>query len=103
MQDGLSWLKRDEEGAYVMAHRIATDCDPSWGEQKVRRCPIADANRLAPLAQTYQAHRAGLGSLWDFYKSPSCAVVEYWTELHHQTELMRARVRERAAEEARHG
>jgi len=83
-----------------MAYRIAPDSDPSWGDQRVRRCPIADMNRLSPMVSSYRAHCAGLGSLRDFYREPSCAVIDLWTELHTQTELMKARARQRAHEEA---
>ncbi len=86
-----------------MAYRIAPDSDASWGDTRVRRCPVADVNRLAPIIEGYHQHRAGLLSLREGYPAPSCAVVDLWTVLHQQTELMLSRSRERAAEETRHG
>ena len=93
-------MRSDEQGRYLMAYRIAPDCDGGWGEQKVRSCPVADANRLAPLLQAYQRQQAGLCSLSDLFEAPTCAVLDLFAELSAQNMLAQARMRKRAAEEA---
>jgi hypothetical protein len=100
--EGLAWSRFDDQGRYVMGYRVAPDCG-DWGEQKIRSCPVAGANRLAPLLVAYQRQRAGVCSLSDLFNAPTCAVIDLFAELHTQTELSHARMRERAAEEARHG
>ena len=93
-------MRSDEQGRYLMAYRIAPDCDGGWGEQKVRSCPVANANRLAPLLQAYQRQQAGLCSLSDLFEAPTCAVLDLFAELSAQNMLAQARMRKRAAEEA---
>ena len=66
-------------------------------EAEVRSCPVADANRLAPL-RNYQ-RRAGLCSLSDLFEAPA-AVLDLFSELSAQNQLAQARMRQRAIEEA---
>ena len=57
-------------------YRIAPDSGESFSELKVRSCPVALANRVAPIVQAYRRHRAGLFDLCRAYPQPSCAIVE---------------------------
>ena len=97
---GLPLAQRDEAGLYVPGYRVAPNCGSDFSELKVRSCPIADANRLAPLISVYHRHRQGLGSIATSYPRPTCAIIEALDVLHASTEEMIARQREQSLQES---
>lgn len=101
--NGLPQAQSDEAGLFVPGYRIAPDSGESFSEVKVRSCPVALANRAAPIVQAYRRHRAGLFDLSQTYPQPSCAIVEAIDILHSSTEEAEHRLRERTMREASHG
>lgn len=82
---------------------MAPDSGESFSELKVRSCPVALANRAAPIVQAYRRHRAGLFDLSRAYPQPSCAILEAIDILHSSTEEAEHRLRERTMKEASYG
>lgn len=84
-------------------YRLAPNCGSDFADAKIRRCPIADANRLASIITVYHRHRQGLGKIETSYPRPTCAIIEALDVLHSATEEMIARQREQALQEAQNG
>ena len=95
---GLPMAQRDDEGLFMPAYRVAPNCGEAFSDQKIRRCPIADANRLASVITAYHRHRQGLGSVESVFPRPTCAIVEALDVLHSNTEQMIARHQEQMME-----
>ena len=95
--------QRDERGLFVPGYRVAPDCGEDFSDLEIRSCPVAGANKMAPIINAYNRHRAGLFNLSLSYPSPSCAVVEAFDILHYNRESAQYRAQERALKEAQHG
>ena len=95
--------QRDEFGLFVPGYRVAPNSGATFSDLEVRRCPIADANRLASVISAYYRQRQGLGSIDAVFPNPSCAIVEALDVLHSNTEDMLARKQEQMMQEARNG
>lgn len=96
-------LQEDEEGFFVPGYRVAPDCGEDYSELKIRSCPVASANRLSSIIQTYHRHRAGLIQINNVYPNPTCATLEAMDVLHSHTEESVYRSQERAMKEAKNG
>ena len=92
--------QRDERGLFVPGYRVAPDCGEDFSDLEIRSCPVAGANRMAPIINAYNRHRAGLFNLSLSYPSPSCAVVEAMDVLHNNRESANYRAQLRAMKEA---
>jgi hypothetical protein len=74
--------QRDERGLFVPGYRVAPDCGEDFSDLEIRSCPVAGANRMAPIINAYNRHRSGLFNLSLSYPSPSCAVHHVqWSKL----------------------
>ena len=80
---GLPYLDEDEHGYFVPAYRVAPNCSGEYADLKIRSCPVASANKVAPITQAYFRHINGLFDLKNVYPMPSCAIVEAIDILHH--------------------
>ena len=89
-------MQIDDDGPFVPGYRIAPDSGESFADLKIRACPVAAANTVAPIVQAYRRHRAGLFDLSRTYPTPSCAIVEGVDILHNSTEEAEHREREKA-------
>ena len=95
--------QRDEHGLFMPGYRVAPDCGEEFSDLEIRSCPVAGANRMAPIINAYNRHRSGLFSLSLSYPKPSCAVVEAMDILHNNRESAHYRAQERALKESQHG
>ncbi len=93
----------DDIGRWVPGYRVAPDCGDDFSDLKVRSCPVASSNKLAPLIMAYRRHRAGLYNISEVYPKPTCAVIEALDTLHYNHEAAQIRATERANQEAQHG
>ena len=82
---------------------MAPDSGEGFSDLKIRACPVAGSNQLAPLISSYNRHRSGLFPISQSYPRPTCAVVEAMDILHYNTEDAQRRATERAMREASHG
>lgn len=94
--------QRDERGLFIPGYRVAPDCGEDFSDLEIRSCPVAGANRMAPIINAYNRHRAGLFNLSLSYPFPSCAVVEAMDVLHNNRESANYRAQLRAMKEAHH-
>ena len=85
-----------------MGYRIAPDTG-EWGDQRVRSCPVAEANSAAPLIESYQQIKSGLLTVDQIYPSPSIAVIEALSLIDITERAVINRARERAIEGVNHG
>ena len=97
--DGLPLSDTDERGRFIPGYRVAPNCGEFFSDLKVRSCPIADMNRLAPIITAYHRHRKGLLTLTQSFQSPSCAIVEAYDILENNTEEMIRRSQEQQMKE----
>ena len=95
--------QRDERGLFVPGYRVAPDCGEEFSDLEIRSCPVAGANKLAPIINAYNRHRSGLFNLSLSYPKPSCAVVEAMDILHNNRESAHYRAQERALKESSNG
>ena len=95
--------QRDERGLFVAGYRVAPDCGEEFSDLEIRSCPVAGANRMAPIINAYNRHRSGLFNLSLSYPKPSCAVVEAMDILHNNRESAHYRAQERALKESSNG
>lgn len=95
--------QRDERGLFVPGYRVAPDCGEEFSDLEIRSCPVAGANRMAPIINAYNRHRSGLFNLSLSYPKPSCAVVEAMDILHNNRESAHYRAQERALKESGNG
>ena len=95
--------QRDERGLFVPGYRVAPDCGEEFSDLKIRSCPVAGANKMAPIINAYNRHRSGLFNLNLSYPKPSCAVVEAMDILHNNRESAHYRAQERALKESSNG
>lgn len=95
--------QRDERGLFVPGYRVAPDCGEEFSDLEIRSCPVAGANRMAPIINAYNRHRSGLFNLSLSYPKPSCAVVEAMDILHNNRESAHYRAQERALKESSNG
>lgn len=79
-----------------MGYRVAPDSGANFSELKIRSCPVADVNRLAPIIQIYNRLKSGLIRLVDLYPRPSCALIETIDIIHSSVEEAQQRAAERA-------
>jgi len=93
----------DNLGLWVPGYRVAPDCGEDFSDSKIRSCPVAGANKMAPIIRAYQRHRAGLYKIKDQYPKPSCALLEAVDVLHSTTEEAQIRAHERMLEKVKHG
>ena len=102
-KQGLPLSDIDDQGRFIPGYRIA----PNWGEffsdLKVRSCPVANMNKLAPIITAYHRHRKGLLTLTQSFKRPSCAIVEAYDILENNTEEMIRRSQEQQMKEFNNG
>ena len=59
----LPYLDEDEHGYFVPAYRVAPNCSGEYADLKIRSCPVASANKVAPITQAYFRHINGLFDL----------------------------------------
>ena len=95
--------QRDERGLFMAGYRVAPDCGEEFSDLEIRSCPVAGANRMAPIINAYNRHRSGLFNLSLSYPKPSCAVVEAMDILHNNRESAHYRAQERALKESSNG
>ena len=95
--------QRDERGLFVAGYRVAPDCGEEFSDLEIRSCPVAGANKMAPIINAYNRHRSGLFNLSLSYPKPSCAVVEAMDILHNNRESAHYRAQERALKESSNG
>jgi hypothetical protein len=93
----------DEEGVFVMGYRLAPDSGSQFSDIKIRTCPIADINRLAPVIQTYNRFKAGLVQIKDVYPAPTVALIDCLDVIDYNVNEAHRRATERAMKEAKNG
>ena len=103
LKRGLPLVQEDDQGLYVPGYRVAPDCGEAFSDYRVRSCPVAGSNRVAPIISAYHRHRAGLATIKETYPKPTCALLEAVDVLHSNTEQAIYRAQERAMKEARSG
>ena len=91
---------KDDEGVYVMGYRVAPDSGVDFSDLKIRSCPVADVNRIAPIVQTYNRHKAGLIQIRDVYASPSVALIDCLETIEYNIKEAQQRANDRAMKEA---
>jgi len=102
-KSGLPLSDSDDQGRFISGYRIAPNCGEFYSELKIRSCPIADMNKLAPIITAYHRHRKGLLTLHQSFKSPSCAIVDAYDILESNTEEMIRRSHEQKMKELNNG
>ena len=100
---GLPYLDEDEHGYFVPAYRVAPNCSGEYADLKIRSCPVASANKVAPITQAYFRHINGLFDLKNVYPMPSCAIVEAIDILHHHYQELKNKITQEQIDEAQHG
>jgi len=87
-----------------MGYRIAPNCDgDTYGDLKIRQCPVALANLVSPIVDAYHKHKAGLFSLDSTHPNPSIAfldAVSYYDTIHS---IYEARKHKEQMEEIQNG
>lgn len=97
---GLPQSQTDEDGVYVMGYRVAPDSGEDYSDLKIRSCPVALSNRVAPIVQAYQRDRSGLLPIMQSYPKPTCAIIEALEVLHYNHEDAQYRAQKAAMREA---
>lgn len=82
-------------------YRVAPDCGDDFSDAKIRACPVASVNQMAPLILAYRRHKSGLFPLSTTYNNPSCAVIEAFDVLDYNQEQAKIRASERLQKESR--
>jgi len=100
---GLPLLEEDKTGFFIPGYRVAPNCGVFYSDLKIRSCPIASMNKLAPIVTAYHRHRKGLFKLSESFKNPSCAIVESYDILESNTNEMIQRSQEQQMKEATYG
>lgn len=83
-----------------MGYRVAPDSGEDFSDLKIRSCPVADVNRIAPIVQTYNRHKSGLIQIRDVYPSPSVALIDCLETIDYNNRDAQRRATERAMKEA---
>lgn len=83
-----------------MGYRVAPDSGEDFSDLKIRSCPVADVNRIAPIVQTYNRHKSGLIQIKDVYPSPSVALIDCLETIDYNNRDAQRRATERAMKEA---
>ena len=83
-----------------MGYRVAPDSGEDFSDLKIRSCPVADVNRIAPIVQMYNRHKSGLIQIKDVYPSPSVALIDCLETIDYNNRDAQRRATERAMKEA---
>ena len=83
-----------------MGYRVAPDSGEDFSDLKIRSCPVADVNRIAPIVQTYNRHKSGLIQIKDVYPAPSVALIDCLETIDYNNRDAQRRATERAMKEA---
>lgn len=102
-REGLPLSQVDEKGRFVSGYRVAPNSGGFFSDYKIRSCPIASMNKLAPIISAYHRHRNGLFKLDQSFKDPSCALIECYDILHSNTEEMINRAKEQRMKDLENG
>jgi hypothetical protein len=100
---GLPCLEEDEVGLYMPGYRIAPGSGENYSELKVRSCPVALANLIAPVVSSYNKHKKGILTLKDMYDNPSCAIVDAFELLDYEYESLKIFNHSQALKESSNG
>jgi hypothetical protein len=101
---GLPYLEHDEAGPYVMGYRVAPNCDgETYGDIKIRRCPVAGANLVSNIVSDYWVHKKGLYSLEHTHPNPSIAFLDAISYYETTYSIYEARVQKQTIEEFKNG
>lgn len=101
---GLPYLEQDQDGPYVMGYRVAPNCDgETYGDLKIRRCPVAGANLVSSIVSDYWVHKKGLYSLEHTHPNPSIAFLEAMSYYESTYSLYEERVQKQHLEELKNG
>ncbi len=102
-QKGLPYLDQDELGYFIPGYRVAPDCSADYSDLKIRKCPVALSNMVAPITQAYFRQVNGLFDLKDVYPLPSCAIVEAIDLLHYHYQELKNKLAQDAIEDRKNG
>jgi hypothetical protein len=100
---GLPYLDQDELGFFIPGYRVAPNCNAEYADLKIRSCPVALSNLIAPITQAYFRQVNGLFNLKDVYPSPSCAIVEAIDLLHYHYQELKNKIAQDAIEDRKNG
>jgi hypothetical protein len=84
-------------------YRIAPGSGENYSELKVRSCPVALANLIAPVVSSYNKHKKGILTLKDMYDNPSCAIVDAFELLDYEYESLKIFNHSQALKESSNG
>jgi hypothetical protein len=100
----LPYLETDDDGSvFVMGYRVAPDCGGSFAEEKIRRCPVALANKVSPIVEAYYRHKNGVLSLEKSYPNPTIALLQGIDVLEYNYKSLERKLHERHLEEIKNG
>jgi len=99
----LPLVQKDQDGLYIPGYRIAPNCGQDYSDLKVRSCPVASMNKMASVITAFNRHQSGLIRLTEVFKSPSCAILESFDILDHNTKEMQSRLHDQQIKDLNHG
>jgi hypothetical protein len=84
--------QRDERGLFVPGYRVAPDCGEDFSDLEIRSCPVAGANKMAPIINAYNRHRSGLFLIHPHHVQWSklliyCTIIESQRSIEHKSAL----------------
>jgi hypothetical protein len=83
-----------------MGYRVAPDSGQDFSDLKIRSCPVADVNRIAPIVQNYNRHKNELIKISDVYSTASIALIDLFEVIDYNVKEAQNRASERAMKEA---
>lgn len=87
-----------------MGYRVAPNCDgESFGDLKIRRCPVAFSNQVSPLIDAYWKLKQGLLKLEHIFPNPTVAIFEFFSYYERQQNILESRLHKERLEELKHG
>lgn len=99
----MPYLDEDDDGFFVMGYRVAPDCGDDFAEEKIRRCPVALANRVSPITEAFFRHKAGNFSLEKFYPNPTIALLQGVDVLEYNQRALERKLHEKHLQEMKNG
>ena len=86
-----------------MGYRIAPDSDESYSDLKISTCPVADANMMSSIIESYHRHKSGLFDLSTTYPKPTVALLQAFDILDYNYKVLENRLHKRSLEEMKNG
>lgn len=96
-------METDDDGNFVMGYRVAPDCGDAFSDEKIRRCPVALANKASPIVESYYRHKNGLYPLEKSYPNPTIALLQSIDLLEYNQKSLEMKLHEKHLQEMKNG